>query len=839
MTKKRNDRIEFEENILPRRIVQEMEESFLDYSMSVIVARALPDARDGLKPIHRRILWAMQDAGYTSDKATTKSVKIVGEVMGNYHPHGDGALYEGLVRMGQEWSLRYPLITPQGNFGSIDGDPPAAMRYTEAKMSNLAAYLLKDVKKDTVDWVPTFDPNRIEPTVLPAGVPNLLMNGSEGIAVGMATRIPPHNLRELTAAIKKLVAKPGIDIEELIEEVQGPDFPTAGLLLGNAGAKEAYRTGRGSVTMRGRAEIEEDDRGRNNIVITEIPYQVNKSTLIQKIALLVQNKKIQNVRDIRDESDRTGIRIVVELGKDAQANVILNNLYKNTQLQTTYSMIMLALRDGVPRLLNLKDFLKIFVKHRQVVILRRSEHDRIKAQERAHVLEGLRIALDNIDEVVKIIRQSRDTEFARTELMNRFKLSEVQAQAILDMRLSQLTNLEATKITDELKKLYALIEELTKVIDDPVRLDEVLIEELDEATQRFGDERKTVIGRMAEDGSFNEEDLIRREDVVVTVTRGGYIKRIPASTYRAQGRGGRGMIGARTKEEDVVRNIIHTSTHDTMLCFTSRGAVHSLKVYQIPAFERYAKGIPVVNLISLQPGEWVTSLITVTDFSKPYLFMCTKKGTVKRTKLEEFSKLRVTGKRAIGLADDDELYFVRETTGEDQLLIFTHRGYAVKFDEGQVRVMGTSAQGVRGVNLIDDADHVVGMDLANDDDEVLIVGENGLGKRSKVELFRKTKRGAKGVIAMKMTEKTGNVVGAARVEQSDEVMLITSSGMIIRTRVAEISSLGRSTQGVKVINLKDDDRLTAIEIVPEENDVDGNDGELFDETPDTPDSGAE
>ncbi|MCB1217430.1 DNA gyrase subunit A [bacterium] len=805
-----------------------MEDSFLDYSMSVIVARALPDARDGLKPIHRRILWAMQDAGYTADKSTNKSVKIVGEVMGNYHPHGDGALYEGLVRMGQDWSMRYPLITPQGNFGSIDGDPPAAMRYTEAKMSNLGQYLLKDVKKDTVDWVPTFDPHRIEPTVLPAGVPNLLMNGSEGIAVGMATRIPPHNLRELTAAVRKLVANPEIDIEELIEEVQGPDFPTAGLLLGNTGAKEAYRTGRGSVTIRGRAEIEEDDKGRNNIVITEIPFQVNKSTLIQKIALLVHDKKIQNVRDIRDESDRTGIRIVVELGKDAQANVILNNLYKNTQLQTTYSMIMLALRNGVPRLLTLKDFLSVFVKHRQVVIMRRSEHDRLKAQERAHILEGLKIAIDNIDEVVKIIRESRDPEFARTELMNRFQLSEPQSQAILDMRLAQLTNLEEHKIIEELKKLYALIQELTEVIENPARLDEVLLEELDEATQKFGDERRTVVGRVSEDGSFNEEDLIRREDVVVTITRGGYIKRIPASTYRAQGRGGRGMIGARTKEEDVVRNILHTSTHDTMLCFTSRGAVHSLKVFQIPAFERYAKGIPVVNLISLQPGEWVTSLITVTDFSRPYLFMCTKKGTVKRTKLEEFSRLRVTGKRAIGLADDDELYFVRETTGEDQMLIFTRRGYAVKFDEEQVRVMGTSAQGVRGVNLLDDDDYVVGMDVASDEDEVLVVGENGLGKRSKVELFRKTNRGAKGVIAMKVTEKTGSVVGAARVLNDDEVMLITSSGMIIRTRVAEISSLGRSTQGVKVINLKNDDLLTAIEIISGEDEDGEDDPGLFD-----------
>ncbi len=814
---KRNDRIEFEEKIVPRRIVAEMEESFLDYAMSVIVSRAIPDARDGLKPIHRRILWSMFDSGFTADKSTSKSAKIVGDVMGNYHPHGSDAIYDSLVRMGQDWSLRYPLITPQGNFGSIDGDQAGAMRYTEAKLGPLGQYLLEDVKKETVDWEPTFDPNRLEPTVLPAGLPQLLMNGSEGIAVGMATRIPPHNLFELRQACLKLIDDPFIEIDELIACVPGPDFPTGALMLGNEGAVQAYQTGRGSITLRARTEIEEDDRGRMRIVVTEIPYQVNKSTLIEKIAQLAHDKKIQGIRDIRDESDRTGIRVVIELGAQAQPQVILNNLYKHSQLQVNYSMIMLALRDNVPRLLDLKELLTCFVDHRREVVRRRSEFDKRKAEERAHILEGLKIAQDNIDEVVKVIRASQDPAAAKAELIKRFELTDIQAQAILDMKLSQLTSLEVGKILDELKALRKRIKELKAILADAKKLDGVIKEELGAAAEKFGNERRTLIGPGGGDGDFDEEELVRKEDVVVTLTRGGYIKRTPASTYRAQGRGGRGLIGAKTKAEDIVRHVIMTNTLDTLLCFTDRGTVHSVRVFRIPAYDRAAKGLPVVNLINLLPGEKLTAMISVADFKRPYLFLCTRRGTVKRVALEEFTNLRVTGKRAVILKDDDILRFVEPTTGHDQLLIFTRKGCAVKFDEEQVRVMGTSAAGVRGVKLQDEDDWVVGMDVAADDEEVLVTGQKGLGKRSKVELFRKTNRGAKGVIALKITDRTGPLVSAGKVNDGDELLIITREGMIIRTEVSNISVQGRATQGVKLINLREGDQVSAIEVIhPEE-----------------------
>ena len=827
---KNNDLIEFEENIQPRRIVTEMEESFLDYAMSVIISRAIPDARDGLKPIHRRILWAMLDEGYASDKPTSKSVGIVGDVMKKYHPHGDGPIYDALVRLGQVWNMRYPLVTPQGNFGSIDGDPPAAMRYTEAKLNQLAEYLLADVRKETVNWQPTFDPKFEEPTVLPAGLPNLLMNGSEGIAVGMATRIPPHNLRELAAAVELLIDNPDMDVEELIRLVPGPDFPTGGILLGNAGAKEAYRHGRGTVTLRGRAEVEESERGRMNIVITEIPFQVNKGQLIEKIAQLAHDKKIENVRDIRDESDRTGIRVVLELSGQAQPQIIINKLYKLTPLQVNYSMNMLALRDGVPRLLGIKDMLECFIGHRREVVRRRCEFDKRKAEERAHILEGLKIALDNLDEVVKIIRSSKDPAFAKAELINRFDLSDVQAQAILDMRLAQLTGLEVNKILKELTDLYALIKELESILASPAKLDGVVKTELAEATSKFGEERRTLIAGGGEDGDIAEEDMVRREDVVVTITRDGYIKRVPASTYRAQGRGGRGLIGQKTKAEDVVRHVMVTNTLDTLLVFTDRGVVHSVKVYKVPAYDRAAKGLPVVNLVNLMPGEEVTSLISVSDFNHPYLFMCTALGVVKRCELAEFANLRITGKRALTLRDDDTLRFVRPTTGQDQVLLFTRKGYAVKFDEEQVRVMGTSAAGVRGVQLQGDDDRVVGMDLAHDDEDVLVTGEHGYGKRSKVELFRKTNRGAKGVIAMKATDKTGALVSAGKVIDGDELLIITATGMIIRMEVAKISQLGRATQGVRLINLRSGDRVTGIEVIPHEENEDGE--PLFDDDTD-------
>jgi DNA gyrase subunit A len=760
-------------------------------------------------------------------------VGIIGDVLKYYHPHGPDAVYDSLVRMAQEWSLRYPLVHPQGNFGSIDGDPPAAYRYTEARLLPLAEFILDDVKKDTVDWQPNFDGKKEEPLVLPAGLPNLLMNGSEGIAVGMATRIPPHNLRELYRAIQLLIDNPETSIEALIDCVPAPDFPTGGMLLGNSGAIEAYRNGRGSVTLRGRAEIEEDERGKLRIVATEIPYQVNKSTLIEKIAHLANEKKIEHIRDVRDESNRDGIRIVVELGPQAQPQVVLNNLYKHTQLQINYSMIMLALRDGVPRLLNLKELLTAFIEHRRVVVRRRSEFEKRKAEERAHILDGLKIAQENIEEVVKIIRAAKDTPSAHQELMARFGLSEAQTKAILEMRLSQLTNLEVQKILDELAGLRKRIAELEAILASAILLDNVIKRELQEATEKYGDERRTLIATINDDGSFIEEDLIRREDVVVTLTRGGYIKRVPASTYRAQGRGGRGLIGQKTKAEDVVHHVVHTNTHDTLLCFTDRGAVHSLKVFKIPSYDRAAKGLPMVNLLNLHAEEKLTALISLADFSKPYLFMCTALGTVKRVELKEFQTLRVTGKRAIGLNDDDTLAFVLPTSGNDQILITTRQGMAVKFDEDQVRVMGTQAAGVRGVALqlpIETggrADRVVGMAVASDDEDLLVVGENGLGKRSRVELFRKTARGAKGVIALKVTEKTGQLIGAAKVTDNDDLLIITNDGMIIRMEAGKISQLGRATQGVKLINLREGSKVSSIEVIENDGSDDGSSGELF------------
>lgn len=821
-----SDRIEFEEHIVQRPIVVEMESSFLDYAMSVIVSRALPDARDGLKPIHRRILWAMLDGGYTSDKGTSKAVGVVADVMKFYHPHGDQAVYDSLVRLAQDWSLRYPLVHPQGNFGSLDGDPPAAMRYTECKLRVLGEYLLEDIRKETVDWVPNFDGNKLEPTLITAPLPNLLMNGSEGIAVGMATRIPPHNLRELVSATFALLDNPDTTIEELVQHVPGPDFPTAGMLLGNAGAIEAYKTGKGTVTLRGRAEIEEDEKGRMRIAVTEIPYQVNKSTLIEKIAQLANEKRLDNVRDVRDESDKSGIRIVVELGAQAQPQVVLNNLYKLTQLQVNYSFNMLALKDGTPRLMGLKEMLSIFIEHRRDVVTRRSIFDKRKAEERAHILEGLLIAQANIEEVVRLIRASKDSASAKVSLVANFALTEVQAQAILDMRLAQLTSLEVGKIEEELKGLQKRIAELEAILASKKKLDGVIRKELEEATAKFGDERRTTIAQVTgADGSFAEEDLIRREDVVVSLTRAGYIKRIPASTYRAQGRGGKGLIGQKTKAEDVVHHLIHTNTHDTLLCFTNRGAVYSVKVYRIPQYDRAAKGQPVVNLLQLQPNETITSIITVSDFNHPYLFMCTQQGTVKRCALKEFAQLRVTGKRAITLDPSDQLDFVIPTTGNDQLLITTACGMAVKFDEDQVRVMGVAAAGVRGVTLAPSNDRVVGLTAASDQEDLLVVGENGVGKRSKVELFRKTKRGAKGVIAIKVGDKTGAVVGAKKVIDSDELLIITTSGMIIRTEIAQIRGMGRATQGVRLINLREGDKVSDIEVIGAED----KDPDLFDD----------
>ncbi len=813
----RTDRIEFDEKIRPREIVEELEESYLDYAMSVIIGRAIPSVKDGLKVIHRRIIYSMFDAGYTSNKPTNKSAKIVGEVMGKFHPHGDAAIYDALVRLAQPWSIRYPLIEGQGNFGSIDGDEPAAMRYTEVRLSPLAEYLMRDIRKRTVDFVPTFDGKELEPVVLPALLPILLMNGTEGIAVGMATRIPPHNLNELVNACKVLIQNPKATNEELLRHVTGPDFPTGGLILGTDGITKAYTEGRGTITIRGRASVEQDKRERFRIVITEVPYQINKSALVEKIAELASQSKgaLSGISDIRDESDRTGIRVVLELKRDANPQVILNNLYKYTPLQTTYGIIQLALVDGVPKALSLKDILELNINHGRIVLTKRIEFELEQAEKRAHVLEGFKIVLDNLDVVIKIIRSSADHKEASNLLIARFKFTEEQVKAILDMRLSQLTNLERKKVLDELAELKKSIKEFKSILSTPKKIDEILIEELEESVKRFGDERRTTIVQTDEKGEFKEEDLVRSESVVVTISRNSYIKRVPLSSFRVQARGGRGLIGAGLKSDDAVSGLVLTNTLDTILCFTNRGNVYSLKVYKIPAFDRTAKGTPIVNCIGLgNPEERVTAIASLKEFSEPYLFMCTRKGRVKKCALSEFTNLRITGKRSITLEGTDTLEFVIPTSGKDTLIISTRKGFSVCFNEGEVKPVGTSAQGVIGIRLQGEDDEVVGLGRIKPSSELLVVSELGYGKRTPLSEFRITHRATKGIISMKVREKTGDVISARVVSENDEVILISVDGMVIRTEVRQISQQGRSTMGVKVMNLREGDKVSAVEVVP-------------------------
>jgi len=807
------ERIEFNEKIVPREIVEEMEESYLDYAMSVIVGRAIPDVTDGLKAIHRRIVYAMADGGYSSEKPTNKSARIVGEVMGKYHPHGEMAIYDALVRMAQPWNMRYPLIEGQGNFGSNDGDAAAAMRYTEVRLRPIAEYLVSDIKKDTAEFVPTFDAKTLEPLLLPAGLPLLLMNGTEGIAVGVATRIPPHNLTELSAAVKHLIAKPDAPVDELMQHVTGPDFPSGGFIIGAEGIKSAYRTGRGSIVIRGRAEIEQDRRDRFRIVITEVPYQVNKAVLVERIAELVTSKKLQGISDIRDESDRTGSRVVIELKRDANPQVILNNLYKSTPLQITYGVIMLALRNGAPRVMDLKHILVEFVDYRRDVVTRRTRFELRVAQEREHILEGLKIALDRLDEIVDAIRSSKNREAASFRLQEEFELSEAQAKAILDMRLAQLTGLERQKVLDELKELKVRIKELKAILADPKKVDEVISIELDEAVEKFGDPRRTVILRDADGADIDEEDLVKDEPVVVSLTANGYVKRVPLSTFRVQGRGGRGLIGQTMKTDDVVRAVLTTSTLNTILCFTDRGNVYSLRVFRIPSFERTAKGTPIINLIGITAGETVTALVSLEDFSRPCLFMCTRLGVVKKVELASFASLRVTGKRAIHLDDRDSLDFVRPTTGDDEIIISTRKGLAVRFNESEVRTMGTSARGVKGVRLSGEDDAVIGMNIVQPERELLVVSELGYGKRTDLEEFRQTHRGTKGIICMRVKEKTGPVVSAHVVGEEDEFLVVTLHGMLIRSEVKQVSQQGRATQGVRVINLKPEDAVSSVEVI--------------------------
>ncbi|WP_077702092.1 DNA gyrase subunit A [Virgibacillus dokdonensis] len=796
---------------------KEMRTSFLDYAMSVIVSRALPDVRDGLKPVHRRILYAMNDLGMHADKAYKKSARIVGEVIGKYHPHGDSAVYEAMVRMAQDFSYRNMLVDGHGNFGSVDGDSAAAMRYTEARMSKISMELLRDINKDTIDYADNYDGSEREPVVFPARFPNLLVNGASGIAVGMATNIPPHNLGETIDAVLALSKHPDITIDELMGEyIHGPDFPTAGQILGRSGIRKAYETGKGSITVRAKVTIEETANGKPRIIATELPYQVNKAKLIEKIAELVRDKRIDGITDLRDESDRDGLRVVIELRRDANANIVLNNLYKHTALQTTFGINMLALVDGRPKVLTIKQCLEHYLEHQKVIIKRRTAFELRKAEARAHILEGLRIALDHLDEVITLIRNSKTTDIARNGLMERFDLSEKQAQAILDMRLQRLTGLEREKIEDEYKELKQLIEELKAILADEEKVLEIIREELAEIKERFNDDRRTEIVIGGSD-FFEDEDLIPEENIVITLTHQGYIKRLPSSTYRTQNRGGRGIQGMGTNEDDFVEHLVSTSTHDTILFFTNKGKVYRAKGYEIPEFSRTAKGIPIINLLQVEKGEWVNAVITVNDYMEnQFLFFTTKHGISKRTSLAQFANIRKGGLIAVGLREDDELISVRLTDGMKDIMIATKNGYLIRFPEDQVRPMGRSAAGVKGISLRED-DEVVSMEILQEDANILHVTNKGFGKQTPESEYRTTNRGGKGIFTCNLTEKTGHVVAVKAVSGEEDLMLITVAGVLIRIPVESISVTGRNTMGVRLIRLHEDEEVaTVARIEPDE-----------------------
>ena len=800
-----------QDKIVPVNLAEVMSTSYIDYAMSVIVARALPDVRDGLKPVHRRILYAMQEAGMGSNKPYKKSARIVGEVLGKYHPHGDSSVYNAIVRMAQDFSIRYPLADGHGNFGSVDGDPAAAMRYTEVRMSKIAELMLQDIDKETVDFTPNYDESLKEPSVLPAKFPQLLVNGSSGIAVGMATNIPPHNMREVIDGVLTLIDNPEATVDELMTVVKGPDFPTGGQILGLEGVRSAYRTGRGVVPMRAEAHIETMSSGKAQIIVSELPYQVNKARLVEKIAELVRDKTIDGITALRDESDRNGMRIVMELRRDANANVILNQLYKHTQMQDSFGVIMLALVDGRPRVLNLKEVLHYYILHQEDVITRRTKYELAKAEARAHILEGLTIALDHLDAVIKTIRESRTADIARAALMDGFALSEKQAQAILDLRLQRLTGLEREKIQEEYQEVLKTIEYLKSVLADESKIFGIIKDELTKVKEQFGDDRRTRITLDASDMAV--EDLIAEEDVVLTLTHGGYVKRIPLDTYRNQKRGGRGVTGMGTKETDFVEQLLVTTTHQTILFFTNRGLVYRLKGYDIPESARQAKGTAIVNLLPLSGGETITAVIPVNAFREDrYLFMATRKGIVKKTVLKEFDTARKGGLIALSLDEDDDLIGVKATDGERQIVIGTRDGLAIVFEEADVRVMGRQARGVYGIRL-SDMDEVVGMDTIKPEHEILTVTEEGYGKRTVVKEYRVQQRGGKGIINMKVTEKTGAVVGLKIVHPGQELMLITTGGIVIRTNVDEISTISRNTQGVKIIKTDDGDRVASLAVM--------------------------
>ena len=803
--------------IIPVNLEHEMKFSYIDYAMSVIVARALPDVRDGLKPVHRRILYAMQEAGMTSGKPYKKSARIVGEVLGKYHPHGDTSVYDAIVRMAQDFSMRYQLADGHGNFGSVDGDPAAAMRYTEVRMSKISELMLQDIDKETVDFVPNYDESLKEPSVLPAKFPQLLVNGTSGIAVAMATNIPPHNIGEVINATLHLIDDPDATIPDLMKIIKGPDFPTAGLIIGKEGIRDAYRFGRGSIKMRAKTSIEKLQNGKSRIVVTELPYQVNKARLIEKIADLVRDKTIEGITDLRDESDREGMRIAIDLRRDVTPQIVLNQLFKHTQMQDTFGVNMIALVNGSPQILNLKEVLQHYIKHQEEVITRRTRYELAKAKARAHILQGLTTAVKNLDNVIKIVRESPSANDAKAELMKIFNFSDAQAQAILDLRLQKLTALERDKLDAEYHGILAAIKNFEAVLSDEQKILEIIKDELTAVREKFSDERRTeIIGE--ELTAFEAEDLINDDDIVVTLTHGGYVKRIDLSTYRKQKRGGVGVTGMGTKEEDFVEQILITTTHHTILFFTNKGKVFHLKAYQIAESGRAAKGIHISNLLMIEPGEKITALIKVREFDPTrYLFMATKKGIVKKTQLSEFSSMMKRGLVAIKLDNDDELIGVKFTEGERYVILGTAQGMTISFAEEEVRSTGRSTRGVRGIKL-KRGDRVIGMDKLRKGAEVLTVSAEGIGKRTPTEEYRAQGRGGKGLINMKVTEKTGEVVGIKVVTPEQELMLITTEGFVIRTSIDDIGLRGRNTQGVILMKTKEDDKVAALATVTLKND---------------------
>ncbi|BCP63875.1 DNA gyrase subunit A [Streptococcus parasuis] len=802
-----------DKNLVTVNLTNEMKTSFIDYAMSVIVARALPDVRDGLKPVHRRILYGMNELGITPDKPHKKSARITGDVMGKYHPHGDSAIYEAMVRMAQWWSYRHMLVDGHGNFGSMDGDGAAAQRYTEARMSKIALEMLRDINKNTVDFADNYDSSEREPEVLPARFPNLLVNGTTGIAVGMATNIPPHNLGETIDAVKLLMDNPDVTTREIMEVLPGPDFPTGALVMGKSGIHRAYETGKGSIVLRSRTEIEEYGNGRERIVVTEFPYMVNKSKVQEHIVKLVQEKRIEGITAVRDESNREGVRFVIEVRRDASANVILNNLFKQTQMQTNFSFNMLAIQNGVPKILSVRQILESYIEHQKEVVTRRTQFDKEKAEARAHILEGLLIALDHIDEVIRIIRNSETDALAQAELMERFDLSERQSQAILDMRLRRLTGLERDKIQSEYNELVALIADLTDILAKPERVVLIIKEELEEVKRKYADPRRTEL-MVGEVLSLEDEDLIEEADVLITLSNQGYIKRLAQDEFQAQKRGGRGVQGTGVKDDDFVRELVSTSTHDHLLFFTNKGRVYRLKGYEIPEYGRTAKGLPVVNLLKLEENESIQTIINVTkdQTAGHYLFFATRQGIVKRTNVNEFSNIRQNGLKALNLKDDDELINVFLTDGQADVIMGTKFGYSVRFAETDVRNMGRTATGVRGIKLRE-GDHLVGATIVSDDQEVLVLSENGYGKRTPASEYPTKGRGGKGIITLKVADKNGPLAGLTTVQGDEDIMVITDTGVIIRTSIANISQTGRSTMGVKVMRLDEEAKIMTFALV--------------------------